>query len=154
DRQRDPGELAAGRRLGQGAERETGIRTYEEAHVVGAGRTGLTRVDLDPELAVAEADPPQLRRDGVRERDRGGASGRGERRVQTPDFRFRQRDGLRRRLDGIASVVQGSQLPAGLVAAAEELLVGLRTMPSTEIGVRVELCLELLEPARVGLERR
>src|SRR5829696_6967270 len=68
DRQGDARELAAGGGLRNGCERQTGVRTDQERDGVRAHGGRLAFADLDVELALPEADPLELRRDGLRER--------------------------------------------------------------------------------------
>ena len=72
DRERDAGELAARRGLGDRAERQARVRADEEDRLVATGRAGLALAQLADELAVAHADVVQLGGDGVGERRRGG----------------------------------------------------------------------------------
>ena len=60
DRERDAGELAARRRLGDGAERQPGVGADQEDGLVDAGRAGIALAQLDAELALAHADAAEL----------------------------------------------------------------------------------------------
>ena len=96
ERERDPRELAAGRRLGDRAERQARVRPDEEDGLVGAARAGVALAELDQKLALPHAEPLQLRRDRVGEGTRVRAAHRPQLLGEGADPRLRGRDGLRR----------------------------------------------------------
>ena len=71
DGERDPRELAAGSGLGHRHEGQSAVGADQERDLVRAGRARFGLPPLDPELAVAKADPAELLGDRGRERLRG-----------------------------------------------------------------------------------
>src|SRR5437764_7423176 len=154
DRERDPRQLAARRRLGDRRERQARVRPDEEGGSVRAIRAWVGRRQLDAELALAHADAVEFARYRLGEARRGLASsccqlfreagcaplGRGER--------------LGRRGDGVEPAVERVELEPRLTCACEELLVRRAAEAALEVGDPVELGLDVLEAPRLGVERR
>ena len=155
DRERDARELAARRRLGDRA-RTAGPRSG------GRGRPprrrpvapGSRSRELADELALAHADVVQLGRDGVGERGRRGVPLGSQLDARARDARLAPRPAAcRGRRAGSTPSSSAVELGARLGGAREQLLVGLAAEAALGVGDPVERALELLEPARLGLER-
>src|SRR5579884_3077786 len=153
DRQRDPRQLASRCRLGHGRERQPGVRPDEERGLVDAGRARLALPQLADELAVAHADLPELRGDGVRERGRTGVPLRAQLKRERVDARLRDGDGRGGDGGGIAALPQRGELGVRLGSARQQLLVARAAEAPLRLGDPVELRLELLQASRLGLER-
>ncbi len=153
DGERDARQLAAGGRLRDGRERHPRVGADEEDGVVGAGGAGVALAQLDEELPFTHADVVQLRRDRVGE---GGSSGvplRAKLGGERVDARLRLGERLRRRRRRVGAAVERGQLGARVGGAVEQLLVGRAAEPPLRVGDPVEPGLQLLEAARLRLER-
>src|SRR5581483_3643162 len=153
DRERDAAELAAGRGLGERAEREARVRADEEDRLVGAGRAEVALAQLAHELALAHADVAELGGDRVRERRRGGVPLRAQLEGERAHSGLGRTEGGRRSLGRVDSAVERRQLVARRRGPVEQLLVGLAAVPPPRLGDLVEARLHLLESPRLGLER-
>jgi hypothetical protein len=153
DGERDARQLAAGRRLGDRRERKPRIRTDEEDDLVGARRARLARPQLDGELALAHADPPQVLGDG-----RGKGGRRRLSRFSQPVLESGKAFlGRGQRLGGRAhrvdACIDRGELRAGLFRACQKLLVGGAAEPALRVREAIEIGLDLLEAVRLGLQR-
>ncbi len=114
---------------------------------------GSRPVQVDPELAVAETDSGQLRRDRRRERLGGPSAGVVQLGVAAPHLGLCSLERRLRRLDRILAVLEGDQLLPGRRGPLQQLGEGLRAIAPPQLGQAVELRLDLLEPTRIGLDR-
>ena len=89
DRERDARELSARRRLGDGRERQPGVRTDEEHRLVRPGRPRLALPQLDMELALTHPEIDELARDRLGERLRRDATGVRERLARSAEAALR-----------------------------------------------------------------
>ncbi len=149
----DAAELAARGGLRDRRERQAGVRADQEGDGVRARRAQLALGELDVELAVAQADPAQLRRDGGRKalggRDACLVELRRDRLHACLGLRQCQ-SGLRRRIGaGLASL----QLGAGSGSSLEQLFVRFAAEPALRGRDPFQLGLEVLQPVGLGFER-
>src|SRR5688572_25943801 len=106
--ERDPRQLAAGRGVRDGCERETGVRPDEERRLVGAVRPDLALAKLDEELAFAHAERAKLVSDCLAERSRLRRARLAECLGKRPYPLLAQSNCPTRGLDGIASLGGGT----------------------------------------------
>ena len=154
DRERDARELAAGGGLGDRRERQARVRA-------GSGRPprrrrsapGSRSPQLDPELAVAHADARAAR---PRPRPRTGPAAAARASWSAPASSATRASAC---ASASAAAATGSspsssalELGPRLRRAGEQLLEGLAAEAPARIGDPVELALDLLEPAGIGLE--
>ena len=155
DRQRDAGELAARGRLGDRRERQPGVRPDQERDLVGAGRA-LARARRAPRgtrrrpcrsraarAATASANGPAAAARASRSAAATAAT-RASACATRPSAASRR----------VEALVERLQLRPRLRRAGEQLLGRLAAEAPPRVGDPVELALDLLEPARVGLEHR
>ena len=155
DRERDPRQLAARGGLGDRREREAGVRADEEDGIVGSGRTRLVALaELADELAVAHADIAELGGDGVGEGRRGGVALGAELEDEVVDTFLGCRELARAASAGSMPSSSAASSARAVRRSGEQLLVRLAAEAALRLGDPVELGLELLEPPRLGLERR
>ena len=121
--------------------------------LVRSGRALVGLAQLDPELALAEPDADELCRHGLGEARGGRPASVSELRVEAVDLGLCRRECLGGRASGIVSLRERIELGSGRGGAIEELRIGDRAVPAAKGRDPVEPGLDLLEPARIGLER-
>jgi hypothetical protein len=112
----------------------------------------LALAHLDVELALAEADPVELRPDGLGERLGRGAPCRAEVFRDFVDARLSLLDRGRGLSGGIGAGLPRVQLRSRLGSAREQLLVRIATEAAFGRGNPVQLTLDVLDPARLGFQ--
>ncbi len=136
-----------------GANGKAGVRADSEDGVVGAGRARLVALaELAPKLAVAHADVAELGCDGVGERGRGGVAFCAQFEDELVDALLGGGELAPRGFGRVDAVLERGELGACLGGAREQLLVRLAAEAALRLGDPVELGLELLESAGLGLE--
>jgi len=150
--ERDARELAARGRLRDWGKRQTGVRSDQEDGVVGAGRAGVARPDLDVELAVSEPEPAQLGGHGFGERSGGRRSRRAELAVDALELALGLGGlgGCGR--GGIDSVGEVGQLASGGLGALDQVGERVGSEAATQVREPIELSLDVLEAPRVGIQ--
>jgi hypothetical protein len=151
--ERDAGELAARGGLRDRREREAWIRADEERDPVATGRPGLSLGELGPELAVAHPEALQVARNGLGEGlcRRGPGLRKGGREVLHPLLGLADCPlGLLQRVD---TGLHLRELGLGGGGAGEQLLRAGSPKAAPHLGNPLQLRLDRVEPARLGLER-
>ena len=153
DRERDPRELAAGRRLRDRRERQARVRADQELDLVGAGRAGLALSQARLELAVAETEAFELGGDRFAEARCRLCTQLVQAVRQLADACLGRGERLRGDVGRIDAGVERGELRVRIRRTSEQLVVGLSTEASPRVGDALKPALDLLQPARLRAER-